>query len=159
MKKYFIVFIMLFTLPAVADFNIKGSGEITFPTGTTKPIDFGFAFNKSKGKFKVGKNEFSTSQVPAKYSIGLILHKSEHIWVQEFNKGYFSTFKWTLGKHKIELYKTPKGIAKMGNYALKLDDQKFFLTNKIAQINFQFSDDGIKKITVDGMAADIGLNN
>lgn len=147
----------LFSSVAFADFDIQGKGELTFPTGTKKEFQLGFKFDSSNGEFSVGKQSFSTDQVPEKYSVGLVLHKGEFMWVQEFNKGYFSTFEWKLGKHKISLSKKKFNNPVKGDYVLTVNGNPYHFSSTIAQLNIEFDKDGITGVSVEGMNADIGL--
>ena len=138
---------------ALADFDYPGKGTLTYPTGMTKPFEFGFAFKQGPNgyTFKVGKQEMNTSDVPSKYSIWLTVHKDENIFVQEFAKGYFKEFDWTIGEHKLKLYKkTFKKKRGLGDYVLNIDGEDYFFLKKSAEIQINFTKKGIRSIDVSG---------
>lgn len=158
MLKYALIVFALTALvhpfAAQADFDYPGKGTLTYPTGTTKPIEFGFAFKQGPNgyMFKVGKQEMSTSDVPSKYSIWLTLHEDKHIFVQEFAKGYFKEFEWKLGDHTIKLFKKTfkSGRRAKGDYVLEIDGVDYNFVKKSAQIQINFTKKGIRSIDVEG---------
>ncbi|SFD24376.1 hypothetical protein [Pseudoalteromonas denitrificans] len=142
---------------AFADFNFKGEGTLSYPTGITKPLNFGFAWNEKEQKFTIGKKSYSMEQVPDSYSIALAINKNEKtVWIQEFTKGFFEQFDWTIGGHRIQLKKEQFKNNVLGNYVLILDDNQYFFTSRAASLNIHFNNSGIKSISIDGVTKDFG---
>jgi hypothetical protein len=152
--------VLIATFGAHADFNIKGDLKVIYPTGQTKDVDMSLSYQASEydHKFKVGKYEYSVTGQPERYSFALVLQKNNFLWVQEFTKGYFEGFEWTLGDHKLKLYKEVLAKPVMGDYILTIDDKDYFFQKRLAQLTVIFDEDGVKEIEVDGMVASLGLN-
>jgi hypothetical protein len=146
----------------MADFDYPGKGTLIYPTGMEKAFEFGFAFKQEANGyvFKVGKQKINTTDVPSKYALWLTLHQGKHVWIQEFAKGYFQGFDWTLGKHKIKLYKKTfdKKRAK-GDYVLNIDGDDYYFRDKTGQIQINFNNNGIRSIETGGFVKDIGLKH
>jgi len=156
-KNLFLITILFITLPAFANFNLMGNGTLTYPTGISKPFNFGFAWNDKTQKFTIGKKSYSMEQVPDSYSIALAISKNEKtIWVQEFAKGYFEQFEWNIGKHHVQLKKEKFENQVLGNYVLILDENQYFFTSRAASLTIKFNESGIKGISIDGVTKDFG---
>lgn len=153
----FIICILLFSFPSFANFDLKGNGTLSYPTGISKPFNFGFAWNNKTEKFTIGQKSYSMEQVPDSYSIALAISKNEKsVWVQEFAKGYFEQFEWKIGKHYVQLKKQKFESKVLGNYVLILDDNQYFFTSRAASLTIKFNEDGIKGISIDGVTKDFG---
>jgi len=153
----FIICILLFSFPSFANFDLKGNGTLSYPTGISKPFNFGFAWNNKTEKFTIGQKSYSMEQVPDSYSIALAISKNEKsVWVQEFAKGYFEQFEWKIGKHHVQLKKQKFESKVLGNYVLILDDNQYFFTSRAASLTIKFNEDGIKGISIDGVTKDFG---
>ena len=97
----------------------------------------------------------STSDVPEKYSIWVSLHNNEHVFIQEFTKGYFKGFDWQLGKHTVKLSKKVfKDRRVKGDYVLNIDGEDYYFAKTTAQINIHFTKKGIRTIDTDGFVKD-----
>lgn len=145
------------SLPAFANFNFKGDGTLSYPTGISKPFNFGFAWNDKTQKFTIGNKSYSMEQVPDSYSIALAISKNEKtVWVQEFAKGYFEQFEWQIDKHTLKLEKQKFENKVLGNYVLTLDDNQYFFTSRAASLTIKFNEDGIKGISIEGVTKDFG---
>ena len=143
-----------------ADFSLNGALTLKFPTGTKQEIDMPIAYKGSEydHKFRVGKMEYTVSGRPERYSFALVLQKNNYMWVQEFAKGYFESFDWTIGDKKIRLYKEILAKPVKGDYILSIGETDYFFQQNLAQLTFIFDEEGIKEIEVDGMVASLGLN-
>lgn len=169
MLKYSLLILtsLLCCFSAQADFEYPGKGTLTYPTGMKKAFNFGFTFKQSATGyvFKVGQQEMSVPDVPSKYSLWLTLHQDKHVWVQEFAKGYFQSFDWTLGTHQIKLYKKnfsqkrSKGDKKRskGDYVLNIDGNDYYFHHNTGQIQINFNEKGIKSIETEGFVKAIGV--
>ena len=144
-----------------ADFDLKGTLNITYANGDTKKIDMPLAY-KAEGydhSFTVGKSVYNVSGQPEAYSFALVLQKNNLVWVQEFTKGYFESFEWNIADHKIKLRKKILPQPVMGDYILTIDGNDYFYSNKYAQLTFAFNDEGIDNISVSGMVASFGFKD
>lgn len=156
-KPMLVLAAVLCSFNAAADFNYDGKGSLKYPTGMEKPFTFGFAFEQGENGyfFQVGKQKMSTSDVPKKYSIWLTLHKEEHVFIQEFAKGYFQAFEWDLGEHKVHLKKKVfKDKRVKGDYVLLIDDKEYYFKGTNGQIEVNFNKKGISSITTQGFVKD-----
>jgi len=156
-KTPFILCMLFFAFPSFANFDLKGSGTLSYPTGISKPFNFGFAWNNKTEKFTIGQKPYSMEQVPDSYSIALAISKNEKsVWVQEFAKGYFEQFEWKIGKHHVQLKKQKFENKVLGNYVLILDDNQYFFTSRAASLTIKFNENGIKGISIEGVTKDFG---
>ena len=151
---------MTFSSVTIADFSLEGELKAVDPRGKVIKRDMPMAFKQvgDDFKFKIGKFEYKVAGRPEKYSIAIVLQENNFVWVQEFNKRPIKSFEWQLGDHNIRLYKEVLNKPVKGDYILAIDDKDYFFKNKLAQITFNYNDEGIEEITVDGMVASLGLN-
>ena len=154
-----IVFLTLLLVSnnALADFDLKGKGNLIYPTGMKKPFEYGFGFKQSNEgyKFRVGEQVMNTTDLPAKYTIWISVHNNESIFVQEFTKGYFKEFDWTLGDHEVKLTKKVfKKRRVKGDYVLTINGEEFYFAKDTAQINIHFTQKGVRNIDTDGFVKD-----
>lgn len=157
-----ILLTLMLSFAAQAEFEYNGQGKLVYPTGMEKPFNFGFAFKKADYGyiFKIGSREMEVEQIPSKYSIWINMHQEKNVFIQEFAKGYFQGFEWTLGDHKLSLTKKVfKGKRAKGDYVLNIDGVNYFFKGKNGQIDILFSKDGIRAIETDGFVKDIGLKD
>lgn len=155
-------FILFFTLllasnNAQADFDLKGKGNLVYPTGMVKPFEYGFGFKQGNEgyTFRVGEQVMNTTDVPAKYTIWISVHNNESVFVQEFTKGYFKEFDWTIGDHKVKLTKKVfKKRRVKGDYVLTINDEEFYFAKTTAQLNIHFTKKGVRNIDTDGFVRD-----
>ena len=156
-KSILFVSSLLISNSAFANFNLSGQGTLTYPTGVSKLINFGIAWSDKTQQFTIGKKSYPMKQVPDAYSIALAVNKDEKtVWVQEFAKGYFEQFKWTIGDHVVQLKKEKFENKVLGNYVLVLDDNRYFFTSRAASLTIKFNKNGIKGISIDGVTKDFG---
>ncbi|MER2491385.1 hypothetical protein [Catenovulum sediminis] len=150
--------LILSTQGAFAEFNIPGKATIVYPSGLEKTIDFGFSYeNTDEGtQFSAGPFSVPVAEVPEQYSIALILHQDEYVWVQEFAKGYFTSFVYQVGNNKIELRKAPDRQIK-ANYELLVNGRMYLFDTNSIQLLFKFNDKGIDKIEANGAIKNIGV--
>ncbi len=152
--------LLLFCSSLYAEFRLEGLLQVTDPYGKLikKDMPLAFTITNDENKFRIGSHEYKVAGQPEKYSIALILQKNNLVWVQEFHRTPVKTFEWQIGDHKIKLYKEILNNPVKGDYILAIDDKEYFFNNPLAQINFEFNEEGIDGISVDGMIASLGLN-
>lgn len=145
---------------AYADFNYDGKLKITYPSGQSVEKEMPLSYTQ-KGydhTFQVGEHVFNVSGKPESYSIAMLLQPNNLVWVQEFAKGQFESFKLDLGDYKFKLVKKILNEPVKGDYILSVNNVDYFFQQNLAQITFQFDEKGIKEVEVDGMIASLGLN-
>ena len=125
---------------------------------TEQSLQFGFAFTQKNGTqiFQAGIQEVEVAELPDKYTLALVLHQDEQIWVTDWINKPLQGFEWTLGKHSFKLSKNtdPKYKDKArGGYVLMFDDTPYFFHKNMAQI--KFGTDGWRGI----IAADFTVEN
>lgn len=148
---------LVFSSQAVANFDITGKGNITYPTGLKKPFEFGFAWDKVNEKFRIGSKSYNMSNLPESYSIAITLSKDDSkVWIQEFNAGFIESFEWQLGEQTIKLSKKKFKVPVKGNYVLSLNNLDYFLVKNNVSIQIKFNEKGIDNIKVDGVTKDMG---
>lgn len=150
----------LLSFNAAADFNYDGKLKITYPSGQSIEKEMPLSYTKKDydHTFQVGEHVFNVSGKPESYSIAMLLQPNNLVWVQEFAKGQFESFKLELGDYKFKLVKKILNEPVKGDYILSVGNVDYFFQQNLAQITFQFDDDGIKEVEVDGMVASLGLN-
>jgi hypothetical protein len=148
---------LVISSPALANFDFKGQGQITYPTGLEKPFEFGFAWDKTKEKFRIGNKNYNMSNLPESYSIAITLSKDDSkVWIQEFNAGFIDSFEWQLAEQTITLKKKEFKVPVKGNYVLSLNNIDYFLVKNNISIQIKFNEDGIENIKIDGVTKDMG---
>ncbi|WP_442960205.1 hypothetical protein [Pseudoalteromonas sp. A25] len=153
-------FCLLFANASFADFDLPGEGTLRYPTGVEKEFKFGFGWQASTQKFRIGDKSYEMSELPESYSIAITLSKDESkIWVQEFNKGFIEGFEWQLGKYKIWLRKQDFNDNVIGGYLLTFNKVDYFLARPNISIEVSFTEDGIDNIKLDGVTKDMGIKN
>ncbi|MEJ6474517.1 hypothetical protein [Pseudoalteromonas piscicida] len=152
--------LLAFSSACYADFDFKGEGTLTYPTGVDKAFEFGFAWNKQAEKFRIGANQYDMSELPESYSVAITLSKDDtRIWIQEFNQGFISEFTWNIADHTIALVKKDFKDAVKGNYVLTVNGIDYFFARDNVSITLSFDDDGIENVKVDGVTKDMGTKS
>lgn len=159
-KILFVSTVLLFSVAAKAEFDLKGQGHLLFPTGTQTPLDFGFSFTKGEYGFifNAGQQKLEVQRLPEKYSIWMSVNKEELVYVQEFSRTYFTEFEWQLGDHSMSLKKKilkPKRAK--ADYVLTIDNIDYFFKGNQGNIDILFDEDGIGAIEANGFVKDIGM--
>lgn len=152
--------LLLVVMPVEANFNIEGKLKVTSPKAKKeeKTLSIGYKDKAGKHYFSIGNNEYGVSGRPEKYSVAIILQKNNYVWIQEFSNQLIKSFEWHIGEHKIKLKKQIRAKPVIGDYILTIDETDYFFTKNIAQLTFNFTDEGLDEIEVDGMIASIGMN-
>ena len=157
--RIYVFFFSLLTLgsPVLADFELPGTGTVTYPTGTTKTFEFGFKWDRKAQLLTIGNKTYSMDQVPNSYSIALTLAGDDQaVYVQEFATGYISEFDWQIGNHRIKLEKKRFKRPVRGDYVLSVDNSSYFLAASNASVKLVFTDAGIDYIIPIGITKDNG---
>ncbi|MBQ4838882.1 MULTISPECIES: hypothetical protein [Pseudoalteromonas] len=146
-----------FSSSVLANFDLAGKGVVTYPTGISKNFDFGFGWQATNKKFRIGKKAYSMSQLPESYSIALTLSKDEtRVWIQEFNAGYIESFEWKIGNNTLKLAKRSFNSPVKGNYILTLNKVDYFLSRNNVSIDVYFEESGVKYVRLDGVTRNMG---
>ncbi|KJZ01597.1 hypothetical protein [Pseudoalteromonas piscicida] len=152
--------LFVFSSMCYADFDFKGEGALTYPTGVEKTFEFGFAWNKQTEQFRIGASHYDMSELPESYSVAITLSKDDtRVWIQEFNQGFISEFKWQIADHQISLVKKEFSDSVKGNYVLTVNGIDYFFARDNVSITLSFEEDGIKNIKVDGVTKDMGTKS
>lgn len=150
------ILLTLVSTPTWADFDFPGQGKVRYPTGVEKPFEFGFAWQSDASKFTIGKKSYDM-QLPESYSIAITLAKDEQqIWVQEFNNGFIESFNWQIGEHTLQLEKRKFQDPVKGDYVISLDNKDYFFARNNISILVKFNEDGIDRVSIDGVTKDMG---
>src|SRR5690606_18232566 len=144
--------LLLFSATSHAQFDISGEGKVYLVTGKSQEFDFGFSYFRQEGSYRfiVGRYTLTVHSVPQKYSLALIL-QDEHVWVPDFINEPINGFEVNIGDYTIKLYKDPEASNAKGNFVVQLNDEQFHFSHGPGQINFLFTEDGIKDVRVEGM--------
>jgi hypothetical protein len=145
--------LLVFTTPsAMAQFELDGFGSVVLSTGRTEHFDFGFSYFRQEGEYRfiVGRQSINVPSVPKKFSLVLILQNDEYVWVPDFINQPITGFDFHMQQHKIQLFKDEASHAR-GKYILQVNNEKFQFSRGPGQINFYFTEQGIKEIRVEGM--------
>lgn len=157
MVKTSLMLLFLLWVPGTwAYFTVPGQGQLVLLDGTKQSLQFGFSFRQQNGTevFQAGIQEVEVAELPDKYTLALVLHQDEQIWVTDWINKPLQGFEWTLGKHSFKLRKNtdPKYKDKArGGYVLMFDDTPYFFHKNMAQIKFYFNKDGVSEIRIEGM--------
>lgn len=143
---------LLFTMPAQAQFDIDGEGKVSLVNGSEQVFDFGFSFFRQDGtyRFIVGRYSLDVHTVPQKYSLSLILQDDKQVWVPDFINEPLLSFELQIEQYHIRLFQDPEANSK-GNFILQLNDERYQFSRGPGQINFLFTENGIKDVRVEGM--------
>lgn len=157
MVKTSLILIFFLWIPAAwAYFTVPGQGQMMLLDGTEQPLQFGFAFAQKNGAhiFQAGIQEVEVAELPEKYTLALVLHQDEQIWVTDWINKPLQGFDWSLGTHHFKLSKNtdPKYADKArGGYVLMYNDTPYFFHKNMAQIKFHFNKDGVSEVRIEGM--------
>jgi hypothetical protein len=150
------IFLQLISVPVWAAFDLPGKGIVTYPTGSQKEFEFGFAWDPEAGTFRIGKKAYDMD-LPESYSVAITLSKDDSkVWVQEFTPGFIEGFKWDIGNHTLSLRKQVFSKPVKGDYVLNLDGIDYFLMLNNISVTLNFSENGIENISIDGVTKDMG---
>ena len=144
---------LLFTPLSQAQFDISGEGKVTLTDNSSKTFDFGFSYFRQDGtyRFNAGKQSLNVPSVPQKYSIAVILQDNSHVWVPDFVNEPLSSFELQLEQYSIKLFADPLAVNAPGNFVLQLNDETYYFNRGPGQINFYFTETGIRDVRVEGM--------
>lgn len=150
--KRWLFLLMLAALPASAQFDIAGEGKVYLVNGSQQAFDFGFSFFRQDGSYRfiVGRYNLDVHTVPQKYSLALILQDDKQVWVPDFVSDPVLGFELQIEAYKIRLFQDPESNAK-GKFILQLNDERYQFSRGPGQVNFLFTDQGIKDVRVEGM--------
>lgn len=145
--------LLLFSATSHAQFDISGEGKVYLVTGKSQEFDFGFSYFRQEGSYRfiVGRHTLTVQSVPQKYSLALILQDDEHVWVPDFINEPVNGFEVKIDDYTIKLYQDPEATNAKGNFVVQLNDEQFHFSRGPGQINFLFTEDGIKDVRVEGM--------
>ncbi|MCC5826635.1 hypothetical protein [Alkalimonas sp.] len=140
-----ILFGLIFSFPAQAYFEVQGSGVVQLKDGTSRLVEFGFTFTRIDGRntFIAGPHKLAVQQVPQKYSLSLVLHNSDYVWVADFANAPLIGFDFKIAGHHIKLYKE-EGLRMPGSFVIEIDGIRHHFSRNIGQIDFTFDQSGIK---------------
>jgi len=147
-------FALLVSPVANADFDYSGHGQLVDANGNSHSFQFGFSFLKHEGqyKFNAGRLSMAVDEVPKRYTLELVLHDQQQIWVAEFSKQPIQGFDWQIGDHRLQLNQEPATPKRPARFKLTVDNTDYFFTSKNrGQIQLKFNEKGITEIEVDSM--------
>ena len=92
-----------------AQFDIEGAAEMTLSNGNTQQLQYGFRYFRQDGSyhFVVGQQKLIVPSVPQKYSLTLILHDNNQVWVPDFGTEPLQSFKLNIAGADIALHRDP----------------------------------------------------
>ncbi|MBU1618331.1 MAG: hypothetical protein KJ556_02975 [Gammaproteobacteria bacterium] len=157
MVKTSLMLLFLLWVPTTwAYFTVPGQGHLTLLDGTKQSLQFGFSFKQQNGAevFQAGIQVVEVAELPSKYTLALVLHQDEQIWVTDWSNKPLQGFDWSVGKHSFKLSKNtdPKYQDKArGGYVLMFDNTPYFFHKNMAQIKFHFDKDGVSEVRIEGM--------
>ncbi|HEX5793858.1 MAG TPA: hypothetical protein VFY01_11320 [Rheinheimera sp.] len=145
--------LLLYAAVCQAQFDISGEGKVYLVKGTTQEFDFGFSYFRQEGSYRfiVGRHSLTVHTVPQKYSLALILQDDEQVWVPDFVNEPLTGFELQIEQYHIKLYQDPAANNAKGNFVVQLNDEQFYFSRGPGQINFLFTEQGIKDVRVEGM--------
>ncbi|RVT45836.1 hypothetical protein EMM73_11515 [Rheinheimera sediminis] len=157
MVKSSLMLLLLLCAPtAWAYFTVPGQGQLTFLDGSKQSLQFGFAYKQQNGTevFQAGIQTLEVAELPSKYTLALVLHKDEQIWVTDWSDKPLQAFEWILGQYSFKLSKNSdakyRDKARAG-YVLMFNNTPYFFHKNMAQIKFHFNKDGISEVRIEGM--------
>ncbi|MFY8349876.1 hypothetical protein AAEU29_05045 [Pseudoalteromonas sp. SSM20] len=158
MKSYLLFFLLMSVSSiAKANFELPGSGTVTYPSGLKKEFNFGFKWDKQNRQFTIGAQQYPMEQLPDSYAIALTLAGDDQaVFVQEFANGFISEFEWQIGSHVIRLEKNRSEYPVRGDYVLWIDQYNYYLANGNPSIKLVFDKSGINYIIPSGITKDKG---
>ncbi|KKO44168.1 hypothetical protein WG68_17070 [Arsukibacterium ikkense] len=148
-----LVISLLFSLPALAQFQLMGKGSYTLQDGKTIPLQYGFSYIRKDGEFyfSAGKQSLTVSSLPQKYSLTLILQNENEVWVPDFVNAPLAGFEFEIADFDLKLTQDPDLKDGRGNYILYYDGGRYRFSRGPGQVNFVFNDEGIARVEIKGM--------
>lgn len=136
-----------------AQFELDGEGKVTLTDNSSQLFDFGFSYFRQDGtyRFTVGRQSLNVPSVPKKYSVAVILQDNSQVWVPDFINQPISSFELQLEQYSIKLFADPLAVNAPGNFVLQLNDETYYFNRGPGQINFYFTETGIRDVRVEGM--------
>ena len=154
-NRYLLLCFALLFLPTAsyAQFDIAGKGKVFLNTDKSQDFEFGFRYFRQEGSYRfiVGRHNLTVNSVPRKYSLALILQDDESVWVPDIANEPIRGFELQIGDYSIKLQQDSEADNAKGNFVLHLNDEQFHFSRGPGQINFRFTEDGIKDVRVEGM--------
>lgn len=89
--------------------------------------------------------------MPQKYSLSLILQDDKYVWVSDFINEPLLGFELQIEQYHLRLFQDPEADKAKGNFVLQLNDERFMFSRGPGQVNFMFTEEGIKDVRVEGM--------
>ncbi len=150
--KVWLLTALLFTLPVQAQFDIAGEGKVYLLNGSEQTFNFGFSFFRQDGtyRFIAGRYHLDVHTVPQKYSLTLILQDDKQVWVPDLINTPLLGFELQLEGYHLRLFQDPQASAR-GDFVFQLNDERFQFSSGPGQVNFLFTEAGIKEVRVKGM--------
>lgn len=164
LNKLFIYPLLLLTVlfsnvGAAQEWDASGSGTVTYPSGRTEPLNFGFAYKKAFNTyvFSAGQAKMRTNEAPPNYILNAIVNDEGHIYIAEFADGFFKSFELTLGHHQIAIkprrdFDADEPIKHLVVY---IDDMSYLLDTTHPALKFSFDENGISQISGNGLIRDL----
>lgn len=151
---------LLFSGPSFADWTAEGSGKITYPSGKTEPLDFGFKYRKVYDTivFTAGKSQMRTSEMPPNYILNLFINKQGQVYVAEFANGFFKGFELVIDENivKVGPRREFDEDEPLKHLRVQINDSYYLLDTTHPTIKFAFDEDkGIVGITGTGLLKDL----
>ncbi len=148
-----LLFLVLLSPYSYAQFDIYGEGTVQLANGKTQPFDFGFSYFRQDGQYRfiVGRYSLTVPSVPQKYSLALVLQDDKQVWVSDFINEPLIGFDLELEQYQIKLYQDNSRVNARGGFVLQLNDERYYFNRGPGQINFLFTEQGIKEVRVEGM--------
>ncbi|MDP5134491.1 hypothetical protein ORJ04_00835 [Rheinheimera baltica] len=145
--------LLLVSISSRAQFDITGEGKLYPVKGASQEFDFGFSYIRREGSYRfiVGRYNLTVQTVPEKYALALILQNDQHVWVPDFINEPLVGFELKIENYTIRLYQDTETNPDKANFVLQLNDENYYFSSGPGQINFLFSEEGIKDVNVKGM--------
>lgn len=152
--KYLWLLSLLLLIPSTyAQFDIYGEGTVQLANGQSQPFDFGFSYFRQDGQYRfiVGRHSVMVPSVPRKYSLALVLQDDKQVWVADFINEPLTGFNFELEQYQIKLYQDSSLTNARGGFVLQLNDERYYFNRGPGQVNFIFTEQGLKDVWVEGM--------
>ncbi|WP_333609308.1 hypothetical protein [Arsukibacterium sp.] len=155
MMRLMLLSTLLWLVPtaAWAQFEIDGEGSLLLANDRTVEFDYGFSYYLQEGQYRfiVGRQSLNVPSVPQKYSLALILQQDKAVWVPDFINDPLLGFELTIDDYVIKLYQDDSARQAPGRFVVSLNGELFHFSRGPGQINFYFTEQGIKEVRVEGM--------
>lgn len=145
--------LLLVSATAQAQFNLKGKVKLDPVDGMAMEQPFSFSFQPENGahRFTVASQSLLVNSVPQKYSLALI-QQQEHLWVPDFSDTPLKGFDLNVAGHEVLLYRdNSQKSPHFGLFVLMVDGERYLFHRGPGQVNFYFTDNGVKEVQVKGM--------